>query len=185
MLTTASSNSSKKRGFTLVEMGVVVLIVALFAAMVMPAMARWRAGEEYRSFPGRLLRFVGRAKQEAIERKQSRSIAYDATTSEFKMTYIDPETAVDQESGRLAVPVEMELGRLVYLGNDSSVDSWKLTFYQDGTSDDGGFEVRNQDQYISITTDALGHIKMMRDALPEQSDVRWTAGENEVRAQQQ
>jgi prepilin-type N-terminal cleavage/methylation domain-containing protein len=181
--TIANNSNSKRRGFTLIEMGVVVLIIAMFAALVMPAMARWRAGDEYRAFPGKLLRFVGKAKQEAIERKQSRSIAYDTTTGEFKMVWTDPGSSAEQEGGRLSVPAEMEMGRVIYLGNDTSIENWKLTFFQDGSAEDAGFEVRDQDRYLTVIIDSLGHIKMTRDPLPEQTDVRWSAGENEIRAQ--
>ncbi|MEA2553963.1 MAG: hypothetical protein QOJ65_2139, partial [Fimbriimonadaceae bacterium] len=52
----------RKRGFTLVEMSVVITLLALFATMVVPAMAHWRAGDEYRAFPGKLMRFLADAK---------------------------------------------------------------------------------------------------------------------------
>lgn len=177
------ANSNKRRGFTLIEMGVVIALIALLAAMVVPSMAHWRAGDEYRAFPGKLLRFVSRAKQDAIDTKQSRSIGYDATTGEFRMFWTDPDTSQEQEGARLSVPAEMELGRLVYLNKDTSVQNWQITFYPDGTAEDSGFEVRDQDRYVTITADRLGVIKLTRDQLPEQTDVRWSAGENEVRTQ--
>jgi len=164
-------------------MGVIIALVALFAAMVIPSMAHWRAGNEYRAFPGRLLRFVARAKQDAIDNKSSRSIGYDATTGELRMFWTDPQSQEEQEGGRLALPAEMELGRVMLRGTDASVQNWRMTFYQDGTAEDAGIECRDQDQYVTITTDSLGNIKQTRQQLPEQSDVRWAAGENEVRSQ--
>jgi prepilin-type N-terminal cleavage/methylation domain-containing protein len=177
------ANRRSRSGFTLIEMGVVIGLIALFAAMVMPSIAHWRAGNDYRAFPGKLLRFVAKAKQDAIDNKQQRSIGYDATTGELRMFWTDPQSQEEQEGGRLALPAEMEMGRVTYQGNDTAVQNWQLTFYQDGTADDAGCEIRAQDQYVTITTDRLGQIKMTRDQLPEQSDVRWSAGENEVRTQ--
>ncbi len=176
-------NSNSKRGFTLIEMGVVIFLLALFAAMVVPAVAHWRAGEEYRAFPGKLLRFIAKAKLDAIDQKQSRIISYDATTDEFRMYWTDPQTQVDQEGGRLSFPAGMQLGRTEMNGNDTAIQDWKITFYQDSTAVDAGVEVRNQDQYITIIVDRLGNIKETTDPLPEQSDIRWGAGENETRSQ--
>ena len=178
-----TANNNIKRGFTLIEMGVVIFLIALFAAMVVPALAHWRAGQSYRDFPGKLLRFVAKAKLDAIDQKQSRTIGYDATTDEFRMYWTDPQTQVDQEGGRLAIPPEMQLGRVEMNGNDSAIQDWKVTFYQDGTAADAGVEVRNQDQYVTLIIDHLGNIKETTQPLPEQSDIRWSAGENETRSQ--
>ena len=177
------ASKGSRAGYTLIEMGVVIGLIALFAAMILPALAHWRAGDEYRSFPGRLLRFVAKAKQDAIDNKQSRSIGVDPTTGEFRIYWTDPQSQNEQEGGRLAMPAEMQLGRVTYLNNDTSVQSWQITFYQDGTAEDAGVEVRDQDQYITILVDSIGNIKMLRDPLPEQTDVRWSAGANEVRSQ--
>jgi prepilin-type N-terminal cleavage/methylation domain-containing protein len=171
----------RKRGFTLVEMSVVITLLALFATMVVPAMAHWRAGDEYRAFPGKLMRFLADAKLSATQNHASRSISYDETTSEFRMFWTDPETAQEQEGGRVALPSGIEVGRLTYANTDSSPQDWRLTFYQDGSADKSAMELRDQDDYISVTVDDTGTAKMTRDALPEPGTERWNAGENEVR----
>ncbi len=99
------------------------------------------------------------------------------------MFWTDPQTQVEQEGGRLAVPSDMQLGRVTNLGNDISVADWKITFYPDGTAEDAGIEVVKEDRYVTIFTNNSGQIKETRDPLPEQSAVRWKAGENEVRSQ--
>jgi len=177
----ATIRANKKSGFTLMEMSVVILIIALFATMVVPAMARWLEGNEYRAFPGRLLRLVGQTKQSAIDNKQTRSVGYDATTGEFRMYWTDPDSSVEQEGQRLSLPAGLDMGRMVYLGNDTSADNWQMTFYADGTAAESGVELRNQDQYLSVAVDKLGQIKETKDALPDPTTVRWSAGENETR----
>ena len=174
---------ASRRGFTLIEMGVVTFLLALFAAMIVPAVAHWQAGEQYRSFPGRMLRFVAQVKQDAIDNKQARTLGYEATTGDFHEYWTDPQSQQQQEGSMLTIPPEMQLGRLVYLGNDSSVQDWQVTFYPDGTAEDAGCEVRDQDQYVTIQTTSLGQITESTDPLPEQSDIKWSAGNLEQRTQ--
>jgi prepilin-type N-terminal cleavage/methylation domain-containing protein len=177
----ATIRSNRKRGYTLMEMSVVIVIIALFATMVVPAMAKWRAGNDYRAFPSKLLNLVGKAKQDAIDNKQTRSIGFDATTDEFRMYWTDPQSNNEQEGQRLALPDGLDMGRMVYLGNDTSADTWQMTFYADGTAEDSGVELRNQDQYLSVSTNSLGQIKMIKDQLPDPSTQRWSGGDLETR----
>jgi hypothetical protein len=97
------------------------------------------------------------------------------------MFWTDPETAQEQEGGRVALPSGIDLGRLVYANADSSPQDWRLTFYQDGSADRSAMELREQDAYISVSVDDTGTAKMTRAALPEPGTERWNAGENEVR----
>jgi hypothetical protein len=97
------------------------------------------------------------------------------------MYWTDPQTQVEQEGGRIALPDGMQLGRLVYQGNDMSAETWQITFYEDGTAEESGFELRDQDRYVSVNVTGSGRITMTKDALPEPTDVRWSAGDNEVR----
>lgn len=175
--------SSSKRGYTLIEMTVVITLIALFATLVMPALANWRAGDEYRAFPGKLLRFVATVKQDAIDNQQSRSLGFDATTGEFHEFWTDPTSNQQQEGPRLAPPTGVQLGRLVYLDNDTSPQNWTVTFYPNGTAERSGFELRDQDKYITIAITDSGQITLSHDALPEPDTIRWQAGENEVRSQ--
>lgn len=172
-----------RRGYTLIEMTIVISILALFAAMVIPNLANWRAGDEYRAFPGRLLRLVATARQDAIESRQPRSLSYDASTGAFKISWTDPTTSQEQDGATLTPPSGIQLGRLVYLDNDTSPQNWKVTFYPDGTAENAGFELQDQDKYITIAITSAGQITLTNAALPEPDTLRWSAGANEVRTQ--
>ena len=167
----------------MIEMTIVISILALFAAMVIPNLANWRAGDEYRAFPGRLLRLIANARQDAIDNRQPRSLSYDASTGAFKISWTDPATSQEQDGATLTPPNGIQLGRLVYLDNDTSPQNWKVTFYPDGTAENAGFELQNQDKYITIAITSAGQITLSNAALPEPDTLRWSAGVNEVRTQ--
>ena len=181
MLQRATIPNARKRGFTLMEMSVIITLIALFAAMIVPALAHWRAGDEYRAFPGKLIRLIGQAKLDAISSHTSRSIGYDETTGEFRLFWQDAQSSQEQEGGRVAMPDGVTMGRLVYLNSDTAPQDWRITFYPDGTAEKAGLELRDQDSYISVSVDAAGHSTLTHDALPEADTQRWQAGDNEVR----
>ena len=172
-----------KRGYTLIEMTIVISILALFAAAVIPALANWRAGDAYRAFPGQLLRLVANARQDAIDNHVARSLSYDPSTGSFKISWLDPTTSQPQDGPTLTPPSSIQMGRLVYLDNDTSPQNWKVTFYPDGTAENAGFELQDQDKYFTIAITAAGQITLSNAALPEPDTLRWSAGANEVRTQ--
>jgi Tfp pilus assembly protein FimT len=167
----------------LIEMTIVITILALFAAAVMPALANWRAGDAYRAFPGQLLRLIANARQDAIYNHVSRSLSYDATSGAFKISWTDPTTAQPQDGATLTPPSGIMMGRMVYLDNDTSPQNWKVTFYPDGTAENAGFELQDQDKYTTIAITDAGKITLSNAALPEPDTIRWSAGVNEVRTQ--
>lgn len=173
--------NKETRGFTLVEMMAVVTVLAILAAAVVPLIAHWQAGDDYRAFPGRLMNLIGNAKADAIAQKQPRSVGYDESTGDFRVFWTDPDTSQEQEGKRLSVPSDYELGRLVLNNIDTTPQDWRLTFYPDGTADKAGIELRDQDRYLSVSVDTAGPATMTREALPEASESRWSAGDNEVR----
>lgn len=165
----------------MVEMAVIITLVALFATLVMPAIAHWRAGDEYRAFPSKLINLIGSAKEDAVSQKQPRSVGYDESTGEFRVFWTDPETSQEQEGQRLGLPAGIELGRLVLNSIDTTPQDWRLTFYPDGTADKAGIELRDQDDYLTVIVDPTGPARLSRQALPESTEERWSAGENEIR----
>lgn len=172
---------NKNRAFTLVEMSLVITLFALFATMVIPSIAHWRAGIPYRQFPGKLMQLIAEAREDSIQTRTPRSLGYDESTGELRVFWIDPDTSQEQEGKRLALPTGIQMNRLVLQDTDTAPSAWKLTFYPDGTADRAGFEMRDEDQSMSVTVSELGGAKLLRTALPESSELRWTAGENETR----
>lgn len=169
------------RGFTLVEMTVLITVLALFAVLVVPSLAHWRSGDEFRAFPGKLMNLVGTAKSDAIDSKVAHSVSFDESTGEFRVVWTDPETSQEQEGGRLGIPSGIEVGRFLAQNADATPQDWKVTFYPDGSADRGGVELRNEDQYITVSVDPKGQAKLTREPLPEASEERWNAGDYEIR----
>ena len=170
-----------RAAFTFVEMSLVITIVALFATMVVPNLAHWRAGIPYREFPGKLMQLVAKTRQDAIQNRDARAIGFDESTGEFRVFWTDPQTSQEQEGQRLALPEGLEINRLVADDTDTAPAAWRVTFYADGTADKAGIELRNQDESLSVAVSELGSAQLLKTSLPESAEERWPAGENETR----
>lgn len=172
---------NRNRGFTLVEMSLVITMIALFATMVMPSIAHWREGIPYRQFPGKLMQLISEAREDAIQSHTPHALSYDEGTGEIRVSWINPDTSLEEDGARLALPDRIQLNRLVLEDVDTAPSAWKLTFYPDGTADKGGIELQDEDQSRSISISELGSAKLLDTSLPEATSERWAAGDNETR----
>ncbi len=153
----------RKRGFTLIELSVVIVILAMMAALVVPNIATAITGGRSRLYVQSVSDIVRQAREEAVFRKATVSLNrtddgafqlstnQDGQTTQIKQTQTSADvTASAFESG----------------GQSMSEGDWTVKFYADGTCDGGAFQldangasaayrIRRSDGHLSITQGAL------------------------------
>lgn len=75
-------NTSAREGFTLVEMMVVILILAIVSAVTIPAF-RWSTDDKLANAAGVITNLMQRSRQTAVERGQSVALVVDAEHARY------------------------------------------------------------------------------------------------------
>jgi prepilin-type N-terminal cleavage/methylation domain-containing protein len=172
----------RSRGFTLVEMTVVVAVLAMLAAVVLPRFIALEAGQESRDFASALMRLGTDARLIAIETGQQVEVTFDEDRGLIVLSTLDEETLVPTENKTISVPSSHELSAFVAAGEFMTPAEWMLDFHPDGSGRSGGIEVRDGEYTYHITINGHdGTSKRMEGQLEEAGEVEWQAGELEQR----
>lgn len=166
------------RGFTLIELTVVVAVLSLLAAAIMPNLASFERGRQLRSFLTNLPLMAARAREMAISYGYPVDLEYDDGANQLVIHSKD-QNGDDQTLSTLALPSGFSASRFMLGQNESDGSSWKLAFYPDGTSDGGGLELRKPDNTIlSLHVFANdGRSELLNDSLPDPKQDSWPAGD--------
>jgi type II secretory pathway pseudopilin PulG len=168
----------RARGFTYIEVLVVILITLLLAALVMPNLiARKRSRDEW-SFRTHLRSLGKDARSRAIEIGRMVSLSFDKTKNEVQVIEIDINGA-EKQTQALAVPDWLTPERFVADQNESIGDSWRVPFYSDGASSGGGIEFKSDQGSWSLVVSPLDQtIKDLDGPMPDFTYETWPAGSN-------
>lgn len=168
-----------QRGFTLIEMSIVIALVSLFAGFIIPNLVGEQTRQRQRTFLFELPAVVQRAREYAIS--QNKTVELSIIDNKFSVN--EKATGVNdkgQEVFTLAIPDGVTTGRLTVDGQDSSQGEWTLPFYADGTCDQGGVELNigQSTTALNITTRATATLD---DQLVDTTTDPWTSGTYESR----
>ncbi len=166
-----------RRGYTLVEMSVVVMIIALLAAAVVPNLVSLKTGRELRQFRTDLRQLAAQARESAI----STGAELEMSFASGQFTIQSPATDSTVQPKQLAVPDAVTTNRFELAGADAAEGDWKLRFYPDGTTDGGGVELREGQDAFALQIKKNGETTLIDGALPDATTDRWQAGEHEQR----
>lgn len=78
------------RGFSLIEMLVVIGILAITAIVTIPNVIAWRNGMQLRAAVNELRSDLESAKTRAVKQNATVTVAFDPTAGQYRMTYLDP-----------------------------------------------------------------------------------------------
>lgn len=188
-----------RRAFTLIELGVVVLIVLLFAALVVPSIVRDKEALEHREAYNKAYQLALRARVEAISSGLPHQLSFDDGESTLKVDRMDqpsttsttgqiqPTATLDEEQATMVASVRFPNGvsvGSVRLGtNETSVSEWKLRFYPDGTTDGGGAELNEGNQTKLLKIEKDGRVTLNDGHFGDPLEDLWQAGDYDRRTQ--
>lgn len=203
-ITRISRGRRGERGFTLIELGVVLLILIIFAALTVPSILSQQNSRDANLFIAALPRFASQAREAAINRQRTVKLVFDESQNQLQMieealptnvqapintlnptdnTNNSQQDPSDEETtlGTLQVPTSVSIRDFQLKGDASSAADWQLEFFSDGKSLGGGLEVDDAGRPWSLTVSKYGIIELQQANLPQQPDDQWTAGDYEHR----
>jgi prepilin-type N-terminal cleavage/methylation domain-containing protein len=186
--------SNRSRGFTFIEISVVIVIIMILSALVLPNVVRMSEANQKRVFFSSLWQLAGKAHELAIMDKKTSAIRLDSSGKSFKVVEIDDQNPSQQtnqnpqqsdsnetEKETLAVPDGIDTGNFSSDGNSQDSGDWEIKFYPDGTSDGGGLEVTDSGRVRSLVIRRDGSLSLVEGNLPDLAEDKWQAGEIEKR----
>jgi prepilin-type N-terminal cleavage/methylation domain-containing protein len=174
---TSTSNRRLSRGFSLIEMGVVVLIVALLAALVMPNVARQRDSFERRQFYSELYRFAAGARESAIREQATLALVLDSGGRRIALFEETLEGENERSSVELPEGIDSSSSRM----DGQAGGEWRVRFYPDGSSDGGGIELTDNGRVRALEIQPNGSVRMIDGNIEAVGEEKWPAGDYEKR----
>ncbi len=175
-----------------------LLLLVLFTSLIAPNLVSMRNGQRQRAAYGQVTDLISEARLSAVGNDLTYAITWDSGTSKFSLKKEPPNTdtndassipqpearplqsatSVDQfvEVKDVSIPAPLQIQNFRQGTNNSDSGSWALHFYPDGTSDGGGLEIHAGSDVRSVVVDKYGLSTLSAGALPDESNVIWTAG---------
>ena len=171
----------KRRGFTLMEVTVVIAVLVITAVMIMPAISRQKGQITQRDFVPALRRIVSSARTAAIDQSVTTYLSWDDSQAKVILYKQGTADGGDEQLTSISVPNAFTTNSFVLNGESSNSGDWKLHFYPDGSSETGGVEFTDngKTQYMLVNIRGIG--QLAGGSLPETSSDHWPAGDYEHR----
>lgn len=169
------------RGFTLIELSVVVLVLVLIAAIVVPRLRSVNESFEAKLSLDGVQRLATQARESAIASGRPVGLAYNEADHAFELRQetIEGDFSVLSSAG---LHSSMVMERFVVGENESNAADWTVNFYGDGSSDGGGIELNEGGLTRSFIIGAKsGLARWANGGLPAYETETWPAGEFERR----
>jgi prepilin-type N-terminal cleavage/methylation domain-containing protein len=156
---TPSRSKTGPKGFSLIEMLVVISVLAIVAAAAIPNLIAWRSGMQFRAAVSELRNDLESAKTRAVKENAKVTVAFNPTAGQYDMTYQDPgSNTILLKSQTLPAGVRIASENPAYT-LDSSGN--KTSFSSRGTADTGTIVLANQQgKTKSISISFIGKIEV-------------------------
>lgn len=200
---------NRRIGFTLIEMITVAFLVAVLAAVVVPALYSGKQSHDKQSALFKVVSSANDAREWAKQTGNTYELSYEDATKTLSVkpydSTTDPNvttqkqkpvntstTASTSQTNDSEAPTGPSVDVKVTDGfkmsasrvrtEDTGTSTWKIKFYSDGTADPGYVEWDVDNQKIYLKVDRLGRVEMNK-AAATQDDDQWSAGNVETRTQ--
>lgn len=178
---TLSKVSRRRSGFTLLELSVVIVIIAVVAGGIAPSVGRWKDGAELRQFYSR----VASLADEGREVARSRRTALQLTVSGRSLTLRSGVTEESEGTAvrTLALPNNVNLSSAGRGGNTESTEGFVISYFADGTSDGGTltFTADGVEQVLRVSSQGRTRWISSDEDTGTYGTETWPAGDLEVR----
>ncbi|HZO91905.1 MAG TPA: hypothetical protein VFB38_26545 [Chthonomonadaceae bacterium] len=174
----ADSGRAARRGFTLIEMVVITIVLILMAAYIVPNMVALTRSRSVYAVEAAIQRAPVEARNEA--RRSQRPVALRVEGDVLVLARLS-EAGDLQEFKRIALGNTIQVTRARLGSETRDLASWQWTVYPDGSADSGGLEFSEGTAIKSLVLSQSGEGRWSEGALPDTNDDRWQAGELEQR----
>jgi len=162
------------RGFTLVELVVVIFVLLLLATAVVPRVVAIQKSRRLKDMEGRIIRLPIEARNEAVRAATPVRLRVDGAALVMERAPVNgtPEMVKRVPLGS-GIQVES-----VRLGDQpSNTGSWQWTVYPDGSADEGGIQFAEGASEKSLLLTSQGDARWILGDLPDGTPERWPAGQ--------
>lgn len=170
----------KKRGFTLIEMNIALLILVLAAAFIVPSVLAFQRSRAVKDLEASVIRFPVQARNEAIQSQVP--IVVQIQNNALVMEQ-NPTNGTPQIEEQLDLTNDMQVTGAQQNGQSTDPGSWKWNVYPDGSSDTGGLQFSEGSQTKSLIFSSNGTVQWISGELPDPTMQKWTAGQLMQRTQ--
>lgn len=164
-----------RRGFTLIEASVMIMIIVILAALIVPKYAAMKSSRDVLSFIDGLPRIASQAREAAISKNETAKITYNQGQQRLDLTLVktdEPDTLVTS----LTVPSSVNLDGFQVAGQTNGPTDFTLQFYADGGCDGGDIETDVANRYRTLVVDTNGVAKLQDGPIPTATTDVWPAG---------
>jgi prepilin-type N-terminal cleavage/methylation domain-containing protein len=179
--TLAKNFNRLNKGFTLIEMTVVITILVVFAAVIMPNLSSEQKSRTARQFFPKARNLMLEARSRSIGDGVTRSVRIDESGGRLVVERTDADTGDPVEDRSLALPEGVTSSAFRVEKEESNSSEWAVRFFADGKALGGGITFESNGRAISLIVDATGSITQIDGSLPDTSDETWDAGGYEQR----
>ena len=178
-----------RRGFTLIEMLTVTVIIVVLASIVVGRLQNERSGIQFQRGIQSIESAVNKAKSQAIQTGKTYELTFDDSTQSLKAEPFDvTQTSDKSDSTSNQSNTSIGSGWSVYevRKSDGTTESQvSIKFFADGTSEAKSVEFHSNNAPISLIVKQNGSIEVKRGPLADEVNQEWEAGNIEQRSTQQ
>jgi type II secretory pathway pseudopilin PulG len=168
----------RNTGFTLMEMSIILVVLALFAALVVPNVVAIKRSRDLAALEADVARLPVTGRNEARSARVPVALRVDDTDLVLERR---PPDADPQVVKRVPLTGDLRIESARNANGLTDVATWTWTVYPDGSADAGGLEFSEGQNRKSLTLETDGGSRWMSGDLPDDLDEKWPAGELEKR----
>jgi prepilin-type N-terminal cleavage/methylation domain-containing protein len=169
------------KGFTLIEMTVVITVLAVFAAAIMPNLLSEMKSREARAFFSKARNLMLEARSRSIGDGVTRSIRLDESGGRLVVERTDAESEEPTEDRALPLPEGVTGSAFRVEKQESNSAEWTIQFFVDGRARGGAISFDSNGRIISLIIENSGLVRRLDGELPALEEESWDAGGYEQR----
>jgi Tfp pilus assembly protein FimT len=166
-----------RRGFTYIELSVVMLMMMLLAALVTPRFASFVRARELTGFRDGLTWMVGQARETAIGGGQSVDLQYDEGNNQMQIVATNSGSDDTAPLRVLKAPDGVTATRFQSDAGTNNSTAWSVRFYPDGTASAAGIEFTVGRETYSLVVGAYAGAETVDGDMPDLTTNDWEAGD--------